>query len=542
MIDQVNNSVTSKPGVYAAFNTRNAMPYVVTTSPTNPNLIVVKDENEKKKHRWGLKIAIGAAAVGFIVLALAKGLPPSARNKLNEFMRGLDDKIASSENKSLNKIQSFYLSILKKIKVHGPKLEMIYNSAPLKDVLTKKSFQKVPILDKFSKWVTKVFEKISVKRVSRAYKGTGKKVNDMYKCWDDFEKEILADPNKLVTVNGRTQSAQAWVNEIKLRKVKVETNASEFADEPFKARVQEVKDDMKGLFDGVWGETYGNWRKIHKNKKVTQSFVSKELAADAKNKLNTKIEALRASITNDIADGYHSARKITQNLDRMLDTTDKPTRLLMKNIRRTIEDSSKLTGAEEGIQRSVLNSSLSSKLDELSQIVSNSSKYDEKALKEISGYIGDLRSAVINNPKGEIQEILTIYKQLLPREKYLALKRETYRAVNSLNKSVDFEIDKLFDKLRDLEIGSAPADALGVMSSAGIVGVGLLGADNHDDRVSVALKYGIPAVGAVATSLYCTLGLVSGGASLIIGTLSGLVINKIGTTLDNYIKKNKAQA
>ena len=58
---------------------------------------------------------------------------------------------------------------------------------------------------------------------------------------------------------------------------------------------------------------------------------------------------------------------------------------------------------------------------------------------------------------------------------------------------------------------------------------------DKDERISASLKYGIPAVGAIATSLYSTAKLVSGGKSLALGLISGWVMNIIG----NYVDKTR---
>ena len=106
-------------------------------------------------------------------------------------------------------------------------------------------------------------------------------------------------------------------------------------------------------------------------------------------------------------------------------------------------------------------------------------------------------------------------------------------------RSTDLEADKLFDKIRDLKIGSAPKDTLVVLSSFGVVGYGLSKADNTEEKIAVSIKYGIPTVGAVAIMVYCTVGLISAGPSLLIGLLSGLALNQIGTGVDNFRKQIK---
>ena len=91
---------------------------------------------------------------------------------------------------------------------------------------------------------------------------------------------------------------------------------------------------------------------------------------------------------------------------------------------------------------------------------------------------------------------------------------------------------------RDLKMGSAPTDILSILAAIGAIGVGLSKSENKDQQYSVLLKAGIPAVGAIATSLYFSASLVSGGRAMLYGGISGLLISKAGTMLDEYRKKH----
>ena len=75
------------------------------------------------------------------------------------------------------------------------------------------------------------------------------------------------------------------------------------------------------------------------------------------------------------------------------------------------------------------------------------------------------------------------------------------------------------------------------MSTIGAVGYYVSKSDNRDERISASLKYGIPAVGAIATSLFCTAKLISGGKAMFLGLVSGWAINKIGVFVDDLRKK-----
>ena len=56
-------------------------------------------------------------------------------------------------------------------------------------------------------------------------------------------------------------------------------------------------------------------------------------------------------------------------------------------------------------------------------------------------------------------------------------------------------------------------------------------------QASIALKYGIPAIGGMLTSMVMTSMLVSGGKSLVGGFVSSLIMSKAGVEIDKQRKK-----
>lgn len=139
----------------------------------------------------------------------------------------------------------------------------------------------------------------------------------------------------------------------------------------------------------------------------------------------------------------------------------------------------------------------------------------------------------------DIKKLLKIYSEELPVKDYKSVEKSVDKSLKTFDKAINMETDKLFDKVRDFKIGSAPKDTLAILASFGVVGWGLTKAENNEERISSALRYGIPAIGAVLTTVLCTVGLIAGGPSLIIGLFSGLGINKLGVVIDNMRKRYK---
>ena len=61
--------------------------------------------------------------------------------------------------------------------------------------------------------------------------------------------------------------------------------------------------------------------------------------------------------------------------------------------------------------------------------------------------------------------------------------------------------------------------------------------EDNEQRTSIALKYGIPALSLIGVSLYCNAKLYAGTKGLLIGTLASAILNRIGTTADNLLKE-----
>lgn len=530
MITRVQSPYTSK--AYSAFSTQNAEYYSAPVSSST--------KKEKKKISRGAKIAMIIAGTGFGILALTKGLPRSARKWFDGIYRRLEDKIAHSENKQLNKIQTAYIATLKHLKMAGRYIKLIYNTAPLKDVLIKTSLSKVKLLEKAGNWTTKMFERVSIATAKRGYKKSSNAFQKLFNSYGEINKRILegANSSEIVTIKGVQKTRAEWVQYVESKCKTINSiYDTTFSPQQLNSRVARIKKEMSTIDKQVWGATYGDIKAFFKNKKTYTTYIPDEFAVPAKLRLNEELSTVRNQISNSTTDNYATTKKLISNVSSYIDPSDKATRNVIRNLRHTLEEYKLTSQNREALKFSHLNTTLSNELDELSKVISNNKLYSSKQVEEVTGYLSRAKEVIRNNKKGEIQEILTVYNKLIDKGEYDAIRLKSYDAVKVFDKSIDLEADKLFDKIRDLLIGAAPTDSIGVLGSVAVTGWFLAKSDNVDERISVALKYGIPAIGAVAVSLYCTLGLVAGGASLAIGMLSGLVINQIGVMADKLVKR-----
>ena len=141
--------------------------------------------------------------------------------------------------------------------------------------------------------------------------------------------------------------------------------------------------------------------------------------------------------------------------------------------------------------------------------------------------------------KGKYDEIIDILSPHMKGEEKELLEKTLHNAGKKLNKANHSECIEYFDKKRDLVLGGAPTDILTGLGTLGLSGIAIGTADTKEDRISRALTLGFPAVAGLGASLTLTAMLFSGIQGMIMGSLTGIGLSKIGSTADKYLNPKK---
>lgn len=523
MINQVVSNSAPKTGAYREFSQPKQGWYLGT-----PDIADIKEDKEKKERKYGKRIVIGAFVVGFGTLALMKG------GFSKTFVKHLDKLRTKLELKSSKggKMSGFYRSVSEHITSFIKKSESINNITTLKDVL----FQKLMFGTKFTKGIhngiTRAFDKISRNTVNSSYAKTHKKFANLNEYMTSLNEKILENkPNQ------QTTDAINRINE-RISKVNQAYDAG-FGINARKSRLAKIKEACSGLFDYFWGKSFKDLRNFG-SKNMYQTFIAEGYMLPHKMDMQSEVSMLRKAFTHDINDTYKATSQALDNIKKFVNPYDAKTNEILIKLRGELRTYKDLSGNDEVIQRAKVCQNISEYLKQLSAAYSEQARhqgYNSDAVNSLSEYIKEVKDLVSNSEKGELQEILTEYKKILPRREYLKLRSKVYETINSLDSSIETETVKYTDKARDLVLGSAPTDVLSILFGVGTVGWFLGKSKDSDERTSATIKYGIPAIGAIATSLYNTARLVSGGKSLAIGLLSGWLMNRIGVQVDNWRKQ-----
>lgn len=492
-----------------------------------------EEEKKENNHKLGKTIAISALVVGFGTLAvLSGGLNKGTAKLLNRWKLKLEQKMAKG-----SRFKNFYRFTAGKIDTFLAKTESINNFTTLKDV----AFQRLmwgkdgsrSFTRKIHEGVTKFFDRISRKTVNSSYSNTYDKFAGLTEYFASVNEKILSR-------RGNDTKYANIIENINRRIATVNTNLDKgFGINARNERLKEIQKASDGLFEFFWDASLSDVRNF-KSKNMWQSFIAEDYLIPAKLQLGNRAGLLRQTITHDINDNYKATIKALDNIQKFVNPSDMSTNDILNSLRNNLNKYKKLSGKEEIVQRNELNKEIITNLRKLGDNfteMSSKYNYNSDAAKAISKYVSEVENIISKSSKGELQEILTLYKGILPRNEYLKLKAKVNSAIKSLDKSIDIETIQYFDKARDLKLGSAPTDVLSILGAVGAVGYYLNKAESKDDKYSVSLRYGIPAIGAIATSLYCTARLVSGGKAMLFGLLSGWAMNKAGVVVDDARKK-----
>ncbi len=543
-INQVSQNSINAKNPFAEFGSKPNGYYFVT--PQNqPDTFTPKTQKEKKKMSFGAKIALSALSAGATVLLLMKGLPKGAYKKLDQLSEKLQTKFLNEKAKgNLNKLSEFYSFSLNKLSSFLGKSKAINNFVSIKDITFEKIMSKNKYTQKIHRKITEVYESIGRRTVNKTFDKTKTNIFALFQKFEDADDILLSKrANEVLEINGVKKTVQEWIDEdIELLKKSISrTWNTNFGKSRREARFKQIQSAVKNLSDEVWEETGGHWRNTTK-RELYETFIAEEKLADKKAAIIKTAKQARSQITRDVNDNYKDVTNILDNITTSINLKDAKSRAIIQEIRNILSDYKKLSGISEIEQRPIINQKIIQKVNDLLEQVNSTKatfKYNSKVLNRINSNTKDITQIVNSDKKGDMQEILTIYKHIFGKDsqEYLQLKSAVRATSDKIDSAILMETDQFFDMMRDLKLGSAPTDILTILAAIGGIGIGLSKSENKDEKYSVLLQAGIPAIGAIATSLYFSASLVSGGKSMLYGALSGLLISKAGQKLDESRKK-----
>jgi len=490
----------------------------------------ITNESGDKKHKLRTAFIVGGSTLlfGGISLILTRGkLSSRVFKQVNNIKNHIAGKIADIKEKpELSKFEGLYLSGLQVAdKAFSRAQGTLFNISPLKDVLFEKLVREKLGLGKVCDYITNGFKKVSFGTVKTLYKSASKNIHTMTDSFSEINERIAK--GEFGKVDEKIiEELNSGVNNIKTAYNK------SFSESAYTKRTDDLASKFNGLGKRVYNAVYGNMKEFIKDTDKWSTFISERMVANEKAEVLHNLNTKKRIISNTPKDVYNELTENLTKLEMCINPTDKGAIALVKKLRemagiylnpKSAETPKSREEVAEGIRKVLSDYKTEMKGDNLSG--------QQKLLEQ-------METLLETDKKGLVEDILTTYKKILPKNEYEQIKKSVNKARKSLNKAVYNEGFNYTDKLRDLSVGSALTDvAIGTALPVIGTGIAISAADTKEKKRSVLLKYGIPLAVGIATTTTCALKLISGGKSLIFGALTSTLTNNICEHIDKKLKE-----
>lgn len=501
----------------------------------------LKDPFAKNDTKTKQEIINKTTAAGIIFMALSlcmlsKSFQKSSKKileKLSGYFNKKNDASILDESKPKTYVYSY---IAQKMDSFLRKTESLNNITSLKDILFMKFMYGTKLTRKIHSGISDLFEHVSAKTVHKSYKKTEKLFNQMYEKFDKLDEYILKHySDKTVFYKNEKVPVPVLIKQAKEYRENVKIVVDAFISKNTqKIRYDSIKKTTSTLYSSFWNESFkGFWSKDNKfgRKQMWQTFIASEQIKANKTDLASNVSFARHVLSYTPQEKSLYISEYLKNLRSILPAEDSQGTDILKRLEWYINSNFGLTENRDNFLLEL------EKLEKHPLQINGDKKFVESQLKDKDTNIQMIRNMANDDDNGDLGDMLSIYSKIalfeLSKSGALNLAQ---KSVESFDRSVHLEVGELFDKFRDLQLGSAPTDILTLIFSSSMIIWGLGKAQNSEEKTSVILKSGIPVIGGIATTMISTTKLISGGKSLALGFISGLILNRIGVIVDNLNK------
>ena len=501
--------------------------------------ITTPDKARKTKNLTTIGLSIAGATVltaATIFLVLKGGTKGLTRNfeKLRDHLERQLLKSKLDGHGEMTFTNKVYVYMIKSLDTLARKTEVVNNFTSVKDVAFKKMMGVNGFFAKMHDSITRLFEKIGRKSVKNAYSSTNGRITEINLLRKSIEDALVkGDIYDIVDINGVRKTKSQWLVEIDRLTAEMDNMyKNTFSEGPLRTRYLRYKraaEDLKSKFASL---------KAFWTTDVFTQFMANSHIVKEKELIQKMVHGARRQLTFSSVDLVQDSNELIMRMTGSISFKDANRIRQLRVIKTNIRSFATISEQDPVLRAKILDDIAAFTKD--IKIAIQQKTIDEKLGAELLENITDLNEVVTNYRPGKVEDILTIYKGILSKDDYAKIEKSYKNYVKSLDKSIRLETEEFVSKLRDLTLGSAPTDVLTMLGAIGLLGYEIGKSDTNDERLSITLKYGIPALlGQVGVTLYCNAKLFAGTKSLMMGTLSGLLLNRVGEFADNKLKAYK---
>lgn len=475
--------------------------------------------DEKKSHGSSITLSlIGVALAAFIFM---KGFGGGFDKKMSKIIDSLQAKIFTKTlmetrhdfvNKGLINLQKSLVWLFNS-------LQSISNVSPIKDTLTMKLFRLSSPTITLAEKINKVFRKIAISSSRHAYE----------KAFTSFDELCGYLKSLFPEKNGRMDKLVAEVEA---------AYQANFLASAKHERLKEIKVMTQNLEETLVEALYNKKDGALRNPGRFKGYITFDLIAKEKFEFHQRLLKFRRQITNT---NYHENTELSSAINGIkahINTNDMIAVDLISSIQSQFGKYKKtLHGDNKIIQREIA-LKIVNNLDKLNahciNFIHGSKEYSNKTLNILTSHITSMKNVLQNDKQAFLQQGLDLVESKYGRgsKEY----KKAQKKVIDFSKKFDIAVERegvgLLEKIAEIQVGSAPADVLGLLIPAIAAIVWTAKAEGKDEKVATALQTSIPIVGGIATALYGTTRMYTGVQNLTLAIVSGAILSLIGTGLN----------
>lgn len=503
-----------------------------------PKIQILTPEEARKTNNAtliGLSIAGSTILVAAGIFFILKGGPKGISKGFQNFKNYLEEKVqrAKLNNMSDTPLNRAYIFMIRKLDIARQRSEAINNFVAIKDASFKKLMYCTDFTRGLHKKITNIFEKWGLQAVKSTYNSTLGAMNNARDMAAGISmKSFSRNTGEIVEINGVKKTKLQWLDHAlhmddDLSKI-YETH---FGTEIRNSRYFRIRKSAKEL-----EETFKDLKAFW-SEDLVKSFMVEDVILKEKLDIQKLVHSHRKEFSYSLSDLGRDSEDLIIKMTKAINYKDINKINMLRTLRQNVIQYSKGETVNPELQAKIIKGADAFR-SEIMKAVKN-----KTMSKDVSDQLLDnltkFRNLMNNFKQGKVEDILEIYKKILPPSEYSTVEKFYRESVNSLDKSIQIETEDFINKVRDLALGSAPTDILSVLGGIATLGYYLGKSDNKEERTSISLKYGIPALAGIGVSIYSNAKLFAGTKSLLFGGISTWIFNRLGSYADNKLKEHR---
>lgn len=502
---------------------------------TNPNLNQNLQQDtyekpiakEKKKRNYLnnlIKMGTTATVIGLIFTAMIKGHSQKISKKIQSVFGGVESKLANVKDKHLHKILTTSFGVLEKF------AKIITNSSSQKDYSVHKALGLTKITTKFRDFISVFFTNENKNSVLKSFKQSRESHNDFITSVEEAIKKSEENPALII-------------DHSKFKRMKeLFTRAKAVPDfitgkEPFEDTCKEMNEAMDFLAEKI------TLKRLF-SKEIFQGFIAENILLERRAKYAKRLFGSKNAISCSFEDLSEYAK------GRIADTNLLIYSIKDAKLQQKLRDAS--LRLEESLKSALKSSASGKSLPEHKTLVKENIANLEREVEQLASsdakdklmvHINEYKNLFEGDTPGILQDIRILAADVWgDKSKFdLNIKEKGTQYGKDLNLSLTRVIN-MFDKQRDITLGSAPADVVGWTIPIVGFGLALNQSDTNDQKIEKSLELGIPLLGGLAV-YYRSLKLqINGVGALTTSFGTAFLLNYIGSlAYKEYRKMNEAK-